>query len=228
MRTDVNVPDGVPLVVLFGAGVESTMLVKCFLDEGRTVWPVYQHWGLRWEDCELAHARRFCDVFACERLRPLLEIRHAPGETMAGHWAITGVKIPRAGDPPLSLEIPVRNFTLLRTAASRFPELPELHLVMGTTADNHFSDGSRAFFDDCERRLTKETGRPVRVLTPLIRMNKTQVIREADPQALALSFSCLDPQDGLPCGVCYKCGRRQAAFREAAVPDPTIYANSPR
>ena len=51
---------------------------------------------------------------------------------------------------PQSLEIPLRNLSLLTTAAAHFAHLPELHLAMGTTADNHFSDGSRAFFDACE------------------------------------------------------------------------------
>jgi 7-cyano-7-deazaguanine synthase len=134
------------------------------------------------------------------------------------------VKIPRAGDPPLALEIPQRNLTLLGTAAARLSHLPRLHLVMGTTADNRFSDGTREFFDRCEQSLTLELGRPVSVLTPLIRADKTQVIRQADRETLALSFSCLDPHNDHHCGVCYKCGRRKAAFRQAGVEDPTVYA----
>jgi 7-cyano-7-deazaguanine synthase len=222
----VSAPAEVPLVILFGGGIESTTLVKRFLAEGKAVWPVYQHWGLRWEDCELAYSRRFCQAFACERLHPLTEIRCSPPDALAGHWARTGAEVPRAGAPPGSLEIPLRNLTLLTTAAARFCQLPELHFVMGTTADNHFSDGSRAFFDACERLLTLQFCRPVRVLTPLIHADKTQVIRQADPEALSLSFSCLDPHRGLHCGACYKCGRRQAAFRQAGVEDPTVYANS--
>jgi 7-cyano-7-deazaguanine synthase len=211
-------------VLLFGGGIESTTLLGRFLAEGRTVWPVYQHWGLRWEDCELLHARRFCRAMACERLRPLLEIRHSPGEVLGGHWSVTGVRIPRAGDPASSLEIPLRNLTLLRTAAARLPDLPELHLVMGTTADNHFSDGSREFFDRCEQTLQGEFGKPVRILTPLIGADKSQVIRQAGREALAWSFSCLSPRNDLHCGACYKCGRRKEAFRSAHVEDPTRYS----
>ncbi len=217
-------PAAVPLVVLFGGGIESTTLVKRFLGEGKAVWPVYQHWGLRWEDCELAFSRRFCRACACERLHPLMEIRCSTPDAVKGHWAVTGGKVPRAGDPAGALEIPLRNLTLLTNAAFRLARLPELHLVMGTTADNHFSDGSRAFFDACERLLALQFSRPVRILTPLIGADKSQVIRQADRAALALSFSCLDPRDGLHCGACYKCGRRQAAFRQAGVEDPTVYA----
>lgn len=215
----------VPLVLLFGAGVESTTLVQRLLAEGKMVWPVYQHWGLHWEDCELDHARRFCKVRACERLRPLMEIRRPPPAGMEHHWAVTGIGFPRAADTFHALEIPQRNHTLLVTAARQCAQMPELRLVMGTTADNRFSDGSRAFFDQCERQLGQELDRPVRILTPLIDFDKTQVIRMAERDTLALSFSCLDPQQGRHCGLCYKCGRRQDAFRAAGVEDPTFYAH---
>ncbi len=220
-----SAPTDVPFVVLFGGGIESTTLVKRFLAEGKSVWPVHQHWGLRWEDAELSHARRFCRACACERLHPLKEVRCSPPDAMEGHWALTGAMVPRPGDPPGRLEIPLRNLTLLANAGYRLGDLPELRLVMGTTADNHFSDGSRAFFDACERLFALQFGRPVRILTPLIGADKSQVIRQADPEALALSFSCLDPRRGLHCGACYKCGRRKAAFREAGVEDPTDYAS---
>jgi 7-cyano-7-deazaguanine synthase len=223
----VSAPAEVPLVVLFGGGIESTTLVRRFLAEGKTVVPVHQHWGLHWEDGELACSRRFCWANACARLHPLMEIRCSTPDALAGHWAVTGVKVPRAGDPAGALEIPLRNLTLLTTAVLRLGRLPEWHLVMGTTADNHFSDGSRAFFDACERLLALQFSRPVRILTPLIHADKSQVIRQAGPDALALSFSCLDPQDGRHCGACYKCGRRRAAFRQAGVADPTVYAGGP-
>jgi 7-cyano-7-deazaguanine synthase len=221
----VRAAEQVPLVVLFGCGVESTTLVKRFLTEGRAVWPVYEHWGLRWEDCELSYARRFCQANECPHLYPLMEIRHSHQEAMSGHWALTGLNIPHTGDSGLSLEIPQRNLTLLTTAAARFAHLPELHLVMGTTADNHFSDGTRAFFDHCEHLLSRESHRIVRVLTPLIGADKSQIIRQSDRETLALSFSCLDPSKDLHCGVCYKCGRRKAAFQQAGVEDPTVYAD---
>jgi 7-cyano-7-deazaguanine synthase len=222
-RNDVESPADVPFVLLFGAGIESTTLVRQLLAEGKTVAPVYQHWGLHWEDSELSYARRFCDANACERLVPLTVVRYSQREILGNHWAVTGLNLPRAGDPPTSLEIPVRNLTLLITAARSF-SWPELNLVMGTTADNHFRDGSRAYFDQCARLLSLEFGKPVRILTPLIGLNKTDVIRISDRETLSLSFSCLDPRNNLHCGGCYKCGRRKSAFRAAGVDDPTVYA----
>jgi len=46
---------------------------------------------------------------------------------------------------------------------------------------------------------------------------------------LEYSLSCMNPRDGLHCGLCSKCRERRDAFDEAGVADPTIYAApSPR
>jgi 7-cyano-7-deazaguanine synthase len=251
-----------PVVVLLGGGVESTALVKQFLAAGRYVAPVRMHCGLIWDDCESAYARRFCEANAGPSLAPLVEIHLPLHSFLAGHWAVTGVDVPRAGAASSNLEIPLRNLTLLgfvlhgaRRLAQAGMSPPEgwalsttgkastvtaprderrsppygrlsgaITLALGTTADNNYPDGSRAYFDQCEKILSLEAGHPVMILTPLIEMTKFDVIRRSDRQTLSLSFSCVDPQHNLHCGRCIKCGRRQAAFREAHVDDPTQYA----
>ncbi len=225
-----------PVVVLLGGGVESTSLVKQFLAAGRRVAPVRVHCGLVWDDCESAYARRFCEANAGPQLSSLVEVRLPLDSFLARHWAVTGENIPRAGAASSNLEIPLRNLTLLGFAlhaARRFAQVGSqlneqpaapITLALGTTADNNYRDGSRDYFDKCEQVLSIEAGRTVKILTPLIEMTKFDVIRGSDRQTLSLSFSCVDPQHHLHCGRCIKCGRRQAAFREAGVDDPTQYA----
>jgi 7-cyano-7-deazaguanine synthase len=210
---------------MLGGGVESTTLVRRFLDEGRGVVPVHVHCGLVWDDCETRSVRQFCAAVAAPALAPLVEIRLPLAGFLPGHWAVTGIHVPRAGAPSADLEIPLRNLTLLSFALHALSPRDGLALALGTTADNCYRDGSRVYFDKCEELLSLEAGRPVKVLTPLIGLNKTQVIREADPATLAFSFSCVNPQGELHCGQCIKCGRRQSAFRSAGVVDPTVYAN---
>jgi 7-cyano-7-deazaguanine synthase len=212
------------VAVLLGGGVESTALVRRFLAEERPVVPVHIHCGLIWDDCESKYTSRFCAANAGPLLAPLVEIRVPLGDLLRGHWAVSGVNVPRAGDPSSDLEIPLRNLTLL-SFAFHTVESPDVSaLALGTTAENCYRDGSRAYFDKCEELLSLEAGRAVEVLTPLIGMTKTDVIRSADSATLALSFSCVDPSHDLHCGQCIKCGRRQDAFRKAGVADPTAYA----
>lgn len=215
---------GVPVAVMLGGGVESTALVKRFLANGNDVVPIHIRCGLVWDDCEDLFIRRFLAANASSRLHPLIDFALPLHDFLGSHWAVTGKNIPRAGAASSDLEIPLRNLTLLSFAIHRLKHLPAICLAMGTTADNCYRDGSRAYFDKCEEVLTLETGRPVRILTPLIGLHKTQVIRESDRDTLALSFSCVGPVHDKHCGQCIKCGRRRAAFAAAGVDDPTDYA----
>lgn len=215
---------GVPVAVMLGGGVESTALVKRFLANGDDVVPVHVRCGLIWDDCESQFIQRFLAANASPRLRPLVEFSVPLHDFLGSHWAVTGKNIPYAGAASSDLEIPLRNLTLLSFAIHRLKHLPAFHLAMGTTADNCYRDGSRTYFDKCEEVLSLETGHPVRILTPLITLNKTQVIRESDRETLALSFSCVNPADNHHCGQCIKCGRRRSAFAAAGVIDPTDYA----
>jgi 7-cyano-7-deazaguanine synthase len=215
-----------PVAVLLGGGVESTALVRRFLAEGRPVVPVHLHCGLIWDDCESAWVRRFCKAVGTPALEPLVEIRLPLADFLRGHWAVTGLNVPRAGALSADLEIPLRNLTLMSFALHRLNPRQGFALALGTTADNCYRDGNRTYFDKCEELLSLEAGRPIQVLTPLIGLHKTQVIQESDAATLALSFSCVDPQVGVHCGQCIKCGRRQSAFRAAGVADPTIYATA--
>ncbi len=216
-----------PVAVLLGGGVESTALVRRFLGLGRRVIPVHVHCGLIWDNCETQFVQRFCAAADSPTLEPLVEIHLPLADFLQGHWAVTGVNVPRAGAAAADLEIPLRNLTLLSFALHRLRPRTDFELALGTTADNCYRDGSRRYFDKCEELFSLESGRPVKVLTPLIGLNKTQVIQGSDPGTLALSFSCVNPCGDRHCGECIKCGRRQAAFRTAGVPDPTIYATTP-
>jgi 7-cyano-7-deazaguanine synthase in queuosine biosynthesis len=203
---------------------------------------MHVHCGLIWDDCETRYVRRFLESNAGTSLSPLVEVRLPLDDFLRGHWTVTGVDVPRAGASSADLEIPLRNLTLLSFALHRLRQLRNddgshpltqpaaagtYSLALGTTADNCYRDGSRAYFDKCEEVLSLDAGCPVRVLTPFIGLNKTQMIRNSDAATLEQSFSCVSPVGDLHCGQCIKCGRRQAAFPAAGIRDPTVYANPP-
>jgi 7-cyano-7-deazaguanine synthase len=212
--------------VMLGGGIESTHLVRLYLDQGATVTPVHLCCGLIWDQCESEFVHRFCAQMASPRLNRLIEFSVPLGGFLQSHWAITGKNVPQAGAAADELEIPLRNLTLLAFAVQRLANGGPVALAMGTTADNCYRDGSRQYFDRCQELLSIEANAPVSVLTPLIGLTKTEVIRACDRRTLAASFSCVDPQGGRHCGACIKCGRRRRAFIEAGVEDPTIYARA--
>lgn len=225
MHAFMNSSDALPVVVLLGGGVESTRLVRDFLEAGRTVVPLHVSCGLIWDACESEYVRRFLAARKCERLQPLIEVEISLAGFLGQHWAVTGENVPSAQAKSAELEIPLRNLLLLGLAVHRLRHLPGYELALGTTADNSYRDGSREYFDQCERVLGMEAGHAVRILTPLIGLHKAEIIRSSDRETLAASFSCVNPREGRHCGRCIKCGRRREAFREAGVADPTVYVS---
>lgn len=226
---DKSLLESEPVAVLLGGGIESTRLVLDFLTAKAVVIPLHVSCGLIWDQCELAFIERFLERQRkvenwSDRLQPLIEISISLDGFLHNHWGVTGRHVPSATASAADLEIPLRNLLLLGLAVQRLKHLPRYRLALGTTADNHYPDGSREYFDRCAAVLSLEAGHPVDIETPLIGLRKAEVIRGAPHAALALSFSCVNPQQGGHCGKCIKCGRRQEAFRDAGIPDPTEYA----
>jgi 7-cyano-7-deazaguanine synthase len=68
-------------------------------------------------------------------------------------------------------------------------------------------------------------GRPLRVLAPLLRLSKADIVRLGVDLSLdyALTHSCYAPTgDGRACGRCDSCRLRAKGFAEAGVPDPVL------
>ena len=66
----------------------------------------------------------------------------------------------------------------------------------------------------------------ISIRTPLIHMTKAEIIRTGTELGVdyRLTHSCYDPDaQGRACGDCDSCLLRKKGFREAGIPDPTVY-----
>ena len=63
------------------------------------------------------------------------------------------------------------------------------------------------------------------IVAPLTKHHKADVIALGIELKvpLELTLSCMQPENGLHCGLCSKCRERRDAFNEAGVPDLTDY-----
>ena len=70
-------------------------------------------------------------------------------------------------------------------------------------------------------------GKDMHIRTPLMHLSKAQIIQQGAALGVdySLTVSCYQANDlGQACGLCDSCFLRQQGFREAAVVDPTRYA----
>jgi len=210
--------------VLMSGGLDSGVLLGQLLSQPSWVRPVYVRCGLRWEDAEVYWLRRFLHAVRASNLQPLRVINLPLHSLYGSHWSFTGRMVPSATSADRAVYLPGRNVLLLTAAAIFCAEDRISTLAIGTLKGNPFGDATPRFFRHLASCLSGALHHPIRVIAPLARVKKVQLLRGASDVPLALTFSCLKPHGHLHCGRCNKCAERSRAFRHAGLPDPTKYA----
>jgi 7-cyano-7-deazaguanine synthase len=212
------------LAVLYSGGLDSAILICWLLRQGCRVTPIYVRTGLVWETVELRHARRFLAAVAQPALDELV-VLHLPVDDVYGdHWSISGEQVPNATSPDEDVYLPGRN-PLLLIKARMWCERNEIStLALGTLATNPFADATPKFLAAFAESLNLAGRGSVRFASPLSVHDKSFWMRWAADVPLELTFSCMQPQQGLHCGKCNKCAERRTAFRLVGRADLTNYA----
>ncbi len=208
-------------------GLDSAVLLAEIAARHPVVHPLYIQNGLFWEASELYWLRRFLQAVARPSMQPLQILSLPMGDVYGAHWSITGRGIPGAASDWSEVYLPGRNLILLSKAAV-FCALNHIAAIaLGPLKTNQFGDSSREFFSYLERGIALGLDHRLEVLTPFAELSKDEVIRRGSALPLELTFSCLNPRNGLHCGCCNKCAERMAAFVSAGLPDQTAYATAP-
>jgi 7-cyano-7-deazaguanine synthase len=215
--------------VLLSAGLDSAVLAAA---EARTarVRPIYVSAGLAWETEELAALERLLvkPPFA-GRLDPLVQLTFPVRDLYpATHWALRG-EPPAFDTPDEDVYLTGRNVILLSKAGVYCAQHDIARIVIGPLAGNPFPDATTAFFETMGRALSLGLAHRLSIAAPFMTMDKSDVVRlgAALQVPLALTLSCMNPQQGQHCGRCSKCRERRDAFAGAGVEDPTGYAAAP-
>ena len=214
-----------PVCTLMSGGLDSGLLLHHLLRAGSRAVPVYLRCGLQWEETELYWLRRFLRAVHSRRLAPLRTVGMPLGEVYGSHWSLTGRHIPDANSPETAVYLPGRNVLLVSAAAILCAQRRISTIALGVLKGNPFGDASRRCLGQLATCLSQALRHPIRILTPLRRSNKAQLIRSAVRVPLELTFSCLRPIGRRHCGRCNKCAERSRAFQRAGVSDPTDYAS---
>jgi 7-cyano-7-deazaguanine synthase len=210
--------------VLLSAGLDSAVLSAREARE-TIVHPVYVSAGLAWESRELAALERLLTAPAYRNCAPLVHLTFPVADLYPPtHWALRG-EPPAFDTPDEDVYLTGRNIILLSKAGIYCAQQGLSRLAIGPLAGNPFPDATPAFFAAMSQALSLGLAHAIDVFAPFSAMHKSDVIRLGLDLGvpLALTMSCMNPQEGQHCGQCSKCRERRDAFREAGVADPTAY-----
>jgi 7-cyano-7-deazaguanine synthase len=128
--------------------------------------------------------------------------------------------------------VPARNTILLSIALGWAEVVGADAIVIGVNALDYsgYPDCRPEYLEAFEHLARLATragveGQSIRVLAPLVRLSKADIIRQGHALGLnyGLTHSCYDPgPGGQPCGACDSCRLRARGFAEAGMTDPAI------
>lgn len=235
-------------VVLFSGGLDSTTVLSIARDDGFEPLALIFFYGQR-HAVEVERARELA-----HRLKVAHRVLKIDLATFGGS-ALTSetIPVPRdrdaegladGGIPPTY--VPARNTIFLSYALAWAEVLDVSDIFLGVNALDYsgYPDCRPEFIDAFERmanlacRTSTQEGRRIRVHAPLIQKTKAEIIRWGIELGVDYSqtWSCYDPTTDpsldnaggvASCGHCDSCLLRRKGFREAGVPDPTVYLNPP-
>ena len=153
------------------------------------------------------------------------------GSALVGSSEIPkGRPLDGAGIP--STYVPARNTIFLSLALGWAEVLRARAIVLGVNALDYsgYPDCRPEYlaaFENMAALATKAgiEGQPLKILAPLLRMSKAEIIRQGHALGLryGLTHSCYDPDpSGQPCGACDSCRLRARGFEEAGIADPVF------
>jgi len=214
--------------LLLSGGIDSCVLLQVLLEQGHQVQPFFIQSGLIWERQELLAVVRLMRELRSPSLDKLVSLQLSVADIYGDHWSITGGNVPDANSSDDAVFLPGRN-VLLVVKAALWCQMHEVNvLALATLGSSPFRDATAHFFRDIESVFARSGDRRIRIIQPFAGLDKAGVVQLGSNAPLELTFSCLNPVEGLHCGVCNKCAERAAVFEVAGLDDKTRYANAKR
>lgn len=215
-------------IVLVSGGMDSCVAAAMAAKKGEAAF-LHVNYGQRTEGRELKAFNDIADFYGImDRL--VVDVSHLKA---IGGSALTDSSIEVPMGDLKKTEIPVtyvpfRNAHLLAIAISWAEVLGAKEVYIGAVEEDSsgYPDCRREFFDAFEKAAALGTrpGSAVVIVTPLISMRKSDIVREglALGAPLHLTWSCYREEQEA-CGECDSCLLRLRGFSEAGATDPITY-----
>jgi 7-cyano-7-deazaguanine synthase len=220
-------------IVLLSGGMDSTLTAVIARNESGDVAALHLNYRHRTERRELQAFNDVADALSIkQRLVVDIEfLRHIGGSSLTDSaMQVTKADLTTTDIP--SSYVPFRNGNFLAIAASWAEVIGAERIYIGAVEEDSsgYPDCRRAFFDSFEQTIDLGT-KPetqIRIMTPVIRMHKSEIVRESIRLSAPIekTWSCYQSED-VACGVCDSCALRLRGFAQANAEDPIPYKVRP-
>lgn len=223
-------------VVLLSGGIDSTTCLALAVDElgSNNVIALNMFYGQK-HDKELASAKAVAEYYGVEYremdMSVVMESSDCPllkhSTKSIKHQSYGEQLAKMGGEGTVDTYVPFRNGLFLSAATAVAISVGASRVYYGAHADdaagNAYPDCSQQFADAMNNAIYEGSGKAVRLVAPLIGLNKTQVVKLGLGlrAPYKLTWSCYEGGEK-PCGKCGTCIDRAKAFRENGVEDPAI------
>jgi len=221
-------------VVLFSGGLDSSTCLAIARAEGFTPHALAIRYGQR-HAFELEAAKRVAAAMGVPFRIVDIDLRAIGGSALTSEIAVPkdGPLGPDTGIPVTY--VPARNTVLLSLSLGLAEVLGARDIYIGVNAIDYsgYPDCRPEFVAAFEALANVATaastngGERFHIRAPLQSLTKAQIIKRGTELRVpyALTHSCYDPDEtGGACGHCDSCRLRAQGFRDAGVPDPTVYS----
>ena len=213
-------------LVVFSGGMDSTTALLWARREFSGVSAVSFSYGAKHNARELAAANVICRKLNIPRIEIPLDFI---GKYFHSSLLKTGGSIPEGAyneDNMASTVVPFRNGIMLAAAAGLAEDSGYSAVILGNHSGDHaiYPDCRPEFIDGMARAIGTGTGGKVKLLSPFCNMTKGEIAALGAELGVdySLTWSCYNGREK-HCGKCGTCRERKDAFREAGIPDPTVY-----
>jgi 7-cyano-7-deazaguanine synthase len=221
---------------LLSSGLDSVTAIAAVRENTDVKMALIFNYGQRSVEREIGNSIKVCEHFGIEYR--ILEISWMQEITRTS-LVNKDTEIPSIGmeevaedaDPSITIQsakavwVPNRNGILINIAAAFAESMGCEYVVVGFNREEAvtFPDNSIEFIESVDDSLSYSTLNGVKVLAPLINMDKKEIVAKAIElnAPLEYSWSCYHGGE-TPCGECESCTRRKRAFEMAGARDPLL------
>jgi 7-cyano-7-deazaguanine synthase len=229
---------GTDAIVLLSGGLDSATALALSRAAGRRCHALCFRYGQR-HAVELSAAAAVASALGAESIRTIdIDLGGIGGSALTSDIAVPkGRSGPDIAQGIPVTYVPARNtiFVAYALAVAEISGAREIVIGVNVLDASGYPDCRPEWLAAMQEVALRGTragveGRPVRLVAPLIRMSKVEIIRAGTALGVdyGLTHSCYDPEaDGAACGSCDACHLRRQGFLGAGLPDPTRYRRSP-